>query len=100
VAVESSATAAAKPGEPNSDAVPCAAGTPAQLGLVYTLTVVPSGAPPWTFGPLSFAGETGSVSVTDGAAGAIGTTVTIDDEPAETILSRYETAFALTIAAV
>src|SRR5688500_7187947 len=70
VGCESSGTVSVRPGEVKAAFVPCAIGAPLQAALVYTLTVTTSaGAVPLISGALSFAGESGSVSVSVGGPG-------------------------------
>ena len=66
-----SATRAVMPGEANLAAVPWATAVPAvQAAVLNSLTVEPAAAEPFSSGALSLAGESGSVSVICGAAGA------------------------------
>ena len=67
-----SATDTCTPGEAKLAAVPVATGEPEHEGLVYTLTVEPAAADPFTRGAFSFAGESGSVSLSVGGAGVPG----------------------------
>ena len=74
--VASPGTATVRPGLASWPGVPVAAGEPEQLELVNRLTAVaPPPALPLTSGLLSLAGESGSVSVREGAAGAVESSV-------------------------
>ena len=64
------ATDAVSPGVLNSVAGPEATGVPVQPAVVYSATVEPLAAKPFTLGSLLLAGELGSVSLILGAAGA------------------------------
>jgi hypothetical protein len=71
VVVVLSATVAVSPAPANVAALPPATGVPLQSAVGKMATVVPAGAVPLTSGALSLAGESGSVSVTLGAAGGV-----------------------------
>ena len=68
---ESSATLAVSPGESNAAAVPVTATELVHALFVYTFTVDPASAVPFTFGEVSFAGDTGDVDNAVGFAGAV-----------------------------
>jgi hypothetical protein len=68
---ESSATETESPGKKKLAAEPVPAIEPEQSELVYRFTVEPPSAEPLTSGELSFAGESGSVSVRAGSFGAV-----------------------------
>ena len=71
VVVLSWATVTKRPGEPNSAAVPVAAGAPVQSAVVYSVTVDPGSAVPFTAGVVLELGEAGVELVNVGGSGAV-----------------------------
>ena len=69
--VESSATVTVRPGLSNAAAAPVAATELVQSEFVYTFTVEPASAVPFTFGELSFATGVGDVVSAVGFPGAV-----------------------------
>ena len=64
-------TVTGRPGEPNADAVPVAAGGPVHPAVVYSCTVDPASAVPATDGVVLVLGEAGVVLVRMTGAGAV-----------------------------
>lgn len=75
VVEESSATATLSPGDARFAAEPVAATAPVHDISAYSRTVAPAAAAPLIFGELSLAGESGSVSLSVGGAGAVVSTI-------------------------